>query len=178
MKKQLLFLLLVLSFAKIQAQVSGIGYTLSPTVNYTQWNPKLGLKDGFQYGGKLGMSFGEYVELSAVYLLGNQLETDYTRFTQLTNLQRQILAQNNKPVSLKHYGGELRFNLGSQAFIPFIQLGTGVQELTPENNDKVESIYLSAGGGFSLSIYDRYILSIFAKNTGLRINPRSLLSAQ
>lgn len=176
--KRLLLLFVLLYSASLQAQVSGIGYTLSPTVEYARWNDKLGLENGYLYGGKLGMSFGEFVELSAVYLLGYDAQTDYSRFSQLTTAQRSVLALNNKAVDFKRYGGELRFNLSRSNFVPFITLGTGVQEITPEGNNTVESIYLNAGAGVSFSVYDRYLLSLYAKNTGLRINPRNLLSTQ
>ncbi|HHM21374.1 MAG TPA: hypothetical protein ENJ20_05060, partial [Bacteroidetes bacterium] len=51
--------LIFIAHTKISAQVEGIGYTLSPTLEHTWWDNHAGLANGYGWGGKLGLSFGE-----------------------------------------------------------------------------------------------------------------------
>ena len=53
-------LLLVVGFLG-NAQVKDISVTFSPIGEYSFWDNKAGLEDGFLVGGKIGFGFGELI---------------------------------------------------------------------------------------------------------------------
>lgn len=165
------------------AQPTGISYTLAPTGQYVFWSDDAGFENGYFYGGALGFGFGEYLELSGLYLLGDNFETDVsdldiTGEADNSAVRAVLEGLPSNEVDLRRYGGKIRLNVGSNALLPFITLGSGILRFEPENEDIAESevIYASAGAGITLSLADRYTLSVAAENLVYRYNPLSLFS--
>lgn len=162
---------------RADAQVTGISYTLSPVAKYTFWDPAAGLDDGALYGGELGLGFGEYIELTGLYMIGNNLETDFSDFSAEDEaVQMAIRDLAPREIDVRQYGGLLRFNLSRSNIVPFISAGTGVLELDPTDLDASRQIYLTGGLGVTFSLADRYTLSISGNSLAYRYNPASLFT--
>ncbi|MBN8588475.1 MAG: hypothetical protein J0L94_09160 [Rhodothermia bacterium] len=170
-KSLLLLTLIGLLLARIDltAQVSGLSYTLSPSVEYVRWDPGLGLRNAPLVGGQVGFGFGEFVELRAQYLWNNKIETDWAKVTGLTAFQKNELG--TQTLAYKKMGGDLRFNLMRGNVLPFLTLGAGVQTFKPSDENDRSSIFLNVGGGLTLRSIDRLTFSIYARNTAFRLNP-------
>ncbi|RMF20545.1 MAG: hypothetical protein D6765_16765, partial [Bacteroidetes bacterium] len=163
----LLFLPLMMLPLLSQAQVSGISYTLSPAGEYTWWDNRAGLDDGFLAGGKLGIGFGEYLELRGSYLRSLDLKTDFADFGAPILLDSLFTPRD---VDLTRWGGELKANFSRGHLLPFLTLGTGIQSIQLDTFAKNEHIYLSVGAGIVLSLGDRYTLTLEARNTAYNFN--------
>lgn len=157
------------SCALLQAQVSGLSYTLSPSGEYVRWHPELGLQKAPLLGGQVGFGFGEFIELRALYLWNNKMETDWENVIGLATFQKNELG--TQVLSYRKVGGDLRFNLLRGKVFPFINLGAGVQTFRPSGDDGRSVIYLNAGGGLTVSSIDRLTFSLYARNTAFRLNP-------
>lgn len=176
MNKKLLFTaisLLLLFSSKINAQVSGLSYTLSPAGEYVWWDDKAGLENSFLVGGKVGFGFGEYLELRGVYMQSLDQQTDFSNFG-IDGFSSELFE--SRDVDFMRMGGELKANFSKGSLLPFLTIGTGVQSLQLAGGDddeflKNEQIYLNAGAGVTLSAADRYTLLLQANNTRYRFNP-------
>lgn len=173
MNKKLLFtvfgLLLLFSF-KINAQVSGLSYTLSPAAEYVWWNDRAGIENNYLVGGKLGFGFGEYLELRATYMRSLDLQTDFSNFG-IENFADDLFE--SRDAEIVRIGGELKANLSRGNLLPFVTIGTGVQSIELDGDEafmKNEQIFVNAGAGITLSIADRYNLLVQARNTQYRFN--------
>ncbi len=168
MKKQLLLLLFLVSNSYWGfSQVTGISYTISPLAEYTWWDNQAGLEDGLLLGGQVGIGFGQYLELQASYLQAINLKTNFTDFG-IENFSEDAFT--SREVKLTRVGGELKANLSSGKFLPFITLGTGVQSITMDTFAKQQQIYLDLGAGIKLSFADRFTVAVAAKNTPFNFN--------
>ena len=176
-----LMLLLCTGFAlsaatPAQAQPTGISYTLAPTGQYVFWNDDAGLENGYFYGGGVGFGFGEFFELGGLYLLGDNFETNLSDLSiegdaDDAAIQAALDGLDSRDVDMRRYGGKVRINVGSNELLPFITLGTGILRFEPDDLDETEVIYATAGAGITLSLADRYTLSVSAENLAYRYNP-------
>ena len=57
------------------AQVDGVSYTLTPTVNVLRWDGESGLEDTELLGGRLSYNLGRHVSLQGYYMGRNNVET-------------------------------------------------------------------------------------------------------
>ena len=166
---------LVLAAPAALAQPDGVGLRLTPSAAYIDFSDDAGLGSGLLYGGGVGLSFGEYVELGGSYLFGRNFETDYSLFSGLEEdpaLAAQVARLPAQEVDVQRYGGELRVNLGSGSFFPFLRAGTGLVRFQPDGRDEAtRNIYLLGGAGLQLSGADRYALSVSVENFAYRYNP-------
>ncbi len=184
----------------VQAQVTGISYTLSPTGQYTLFendgllgtDGSSGLSNGYFYGGQVGFGFGQYLELSGLYLLGRDFQTDFSdlndAFISGYDGESQALFDaleniDGSDVDLRRMGGALRLNLGSGIgsadggqFLPYVTVGTGILRFDPEGVGETDNIYATGGVGFTVSLQDRLTLSLGGELLAYRYNfGRSLL---
>lgn len=166
-KLYLIFLISLFSYAA-NAQVSGIGYTISPAGEYVWWDDKAGLEDNYLVGGKLGFSFGEYFELRANYMQSLNLKTDLSGFELMPD---SLVSQ--REVKLSRWGGELKANLTKGKWLPFVTLGTGIQTMKMDTFAEQKQIYVDYGLGIKFSLADRYTFTIEGKNTLYRFNSGS-----
>lgn len=172
---KLLVLLFLIPAQWSLAQVSGISYTISPSVEYTFWDDQAGLEDGFLLGGKLGIGFGEFIELRGVYLQSLNQKTDFSNFG-IPNYSDSLF--NASEVALSRLGGEMKINLSRGKLLPFLTVGTGIQSIQREDDPTNKHIYINLGAGVVMSVADRYTLTLEGKNTPYNFNSaRSLLSA-
>ncbi len=159
--------------ADAAAQVSGVGYRLVPSGSYVRWDGDAALDDGFLYGGGVGLSFGEYVELTGLYLFGSDFETDFSDFSGIEDaeLDSMLTSLDPRGVDLQRYGGELKLNLGSGSLIPFLTAGAGLIRFDVEDKEPTRNIYLTGGAGLQVSLADRYTLTLQAEDLAYRYNP-------
>ncbi|MCA0268547.1 MAG: autotransporter outer membrane beta-barrel domain-containing protein [Bacteroidetes bacterium] len=160
--------LAALAAAPASAQVDGISYAFSPVGAYTVYDGNAALKDQLLYGGRLGFGFGRYVELDAEYLRGADTQTTFDDFDGAGTLLDAVAAQN---VGVQRMGAGLRVNVGRSRLLPFVRGGAGVVQLDPENVDATRSIYVTYGGGLTLSAAQRYTLTVEAARDVYRYSP-------
>ncbi len=171
MKKQYLkgiWLILLCMGSQLNfAQVSGISYTLSPTVENVWWDDQAGIEDGLLFGGKFGLGFGEYLELRASYMQSGNLMTDFSNYG-LANFPDSLFTP--RDVKITRWGGDLKANLSKGALLPFVSFGTGIQSIELDTMEATKQIYVQVGGGVKFSLGDRSTLMIEAKNTRYNYN--------
>jgi len=160
------------------AQVTGLSYTFSGLGSRVFWDDEAGLDEGFVYGGELGLGFGEALELSGLYVLGDDFKTDFSMLTSDEAIRAILATLPARTVDVRRFGGRLRlnvgtfqFNLGRGKVVPFLSAGTGIIRFAPVDLDRSESIYLDASVGFAVSLAHRYTLSLAAENTVYRYSP-------
>lgn len=171
-----LLLALALLVPAASAQVAGIGYRLSPSATYVDFEGDAGLDDGLLYGGGIGLSFGEFVELGGGYQFGDGFETDFSGFSGLEDapeLAEALAALDPRAVTVERYGGTLRLNLGTAGIVPFLTAGTGLVRFSPDGLDATRNIYLLGGGGLQLTGADRYALAVSVEDLAYRYDPAS-----
>ncbi len=154
------------------AQVKDVSVTFSPIGEYSFWDNKAGLKDGFLIGGKVGFGFGEFIELSGTYLQSNNLKTNFEKFG-LANYDKDLFS--SKDVTLTRWGGEFKANIGTHGLKPYVTLGSGIQSIEIANNDKFEQIYASLGLGVKLNLSKRVVFLVEGKNTMYNFNSAAQL---
>lgn len=155
------------------AQTEGVGYRLTPEAAYVRFEDDAALDGGLLYGGGLGLSFGEFVELGGSYVFGS-FETDFTRFSGLEDdpeIQGALAGLDPRDVDVERYGGALRVNLGTGSVVPFLRVGTGLVRFSPDGLDATRNIYLLGGAGLQLTGADRYALSVSVEDLAYRYNP-------
>jgi len=167
--RNLIIVLGLLLTMQLTAQVSGLSYTIAPTVEYNWFNSKSGIDDGFLAGAQFGFGFGEFVELRANYQRGFDLKTDLNKFG-FENLDGLDTLYNPREINMSRYGGELKLNLSRGALLPYLTVGTGIQNLEADSLGNNKQIYLTAGLGIKFSAANRYTIGIQALRTTYRSN--------
>ncbi len=156
--------------SSLYGQVAGISYSLAPSATYTWYNNRAGLNDAFMVGGRLGISFGQYVELRGLYLQTIDQQIDFGGFEIDTD------EFDNTDVDLARYGAELKLNLSRGSFLPYLLLGGGVQDVGRDGLQNAKNIYGTAGLGLTLSANDRFTFSVEGKYLAYRFDAvRNLL---
>src|SRR5690625_6168549 len=173
MKKNLLWIVLLATMCVVpgSAQVMNISYTSAAIGEYIFRDKKAGLADGLVAGGKLGFSFSQFLELSGVYLKAIDLKTDFSKYGLTSDIHSLIP---KRKVDWSRYGGELKVNLSRGTLLPFLSLGSGIQEMKLYNGSSGDvinqQIYLDFVAGIVLSMADRYTLSLSGKNAQYCLN--------
>lgn len=163
------------TLGRIAAQVGGISYTLAPVIQYTWWDDKAGLNDGLLYGGKLGLGFGENLELRGSFMKSFDLKTSFKDYG-IPNFADSLYTA--RDVEMTRWGGELKANLSWGALLPFLTLGTGVQSIKLDSFDANKNIYASFGAGIKLSLGDRSTVTLEGRNTVYNLNAGRRLLTQ
>jgi len=151
------------------SQVTGLSYTIAPTVEYNWFSDSSGLKNGFLGGAQVGFGFGEFVELRANYQRGFDLQTDITKFG-IENAEGFDSTYSARAIELSRYGGELKLNLSRGAFLPYLTVGTGIQEMEADSLGNNKQIFLTTGLGIKFSAANRYTIGLQALRTSYRSN--------
>lgn len=156
------------------AQVSGVSLSFSPTADYVLFEDNAALKPGYAFGGSLGLGFGQFIELHANYMLGESHRTDFSRLSSGDMLlQSRLDALANHNVNMQRFGLSTKVNLSSAAVVPYLTGGTGMVRFTRSGLNASDSIFLTGGAGFMVSVANRYTLFAQATHTGYRYNPGS-----
>ncbi|WP_159085955.1 hypothetical protein [Flavobacterium faecale] len=166
MKKTIHILLLSLSTLGF-AQVKDISFTASPFVDYTFYDSQSGLENATSVGGKIGFGFGEYVEIRAVYLQSLGLKTKFSNFG-LAGYNDALFQ--SQDINLTRWGGEFKTNLGRGRFIPYLTLGSGVQNIEIKDGADFDQIYTSVGLGFKTKLTDRIVFTVEGKYNRYNFN--------
>ena len=166
---RLLCVALLLGFAQAaQAQVSGLSYNIQPTVNYNWFDNQSGLDNGILYGGRVGLGFGENVELRALYMRSGGFSTDFGDFD-FGDVDVDP-GLDDRDVDITRYGGEVKLNLSRGRLLPYLTLGAGIQEFELDGGAESDNIYGAAGLGVTFSILDRFTLNVEGRNTSYTQN--------
>ena len=168
MKNIYLFISLLLVANIATSQVKDISLTFSPVANYTWWSDEAGLEDDLLYGGNIGFGFGEYVELRATHLRKDGIKRDFSDFGLPLGFENII--GEDRQFDLTRWGGELKANIGTGSFNPYVTLGSGVQTIETDFDTNVDNIYVSGGLGVKIGFSDRIALILEGRNTVINAN--------
>ena len=172
--KLLLPVFTLLAFGQAQGQVTGLSYTLQPSVSYDFFDGDAGLEDAFLYGGNIGFGFGQNVELRGLYMRSTTISSDFADFTGIDNVE----GLQQRDVDITRYGGEIKLNLAQTRLLPYLAVGAGIQEFDLDKAQDSESIYASLGLGVTFSIFDRLTLNLEGRTFSFSGNAvRNLLTA-
>jgi hypothetical protein len=148
-----------------------VRYTLSPVGSGTAWNNHLGLKDGFLYGGKLGIDFGPLIGLEASYLTSADL---WTRFSEIGLLDTAGMLVRDQRVKVKRYGGDLLIRWPSGRIAPFVKIGGGVIRFEPDAGENTEKVDVRLGGGLDYMFAGRLRTRAWVEMNRFRLDRYSL----
>lgn len=165
------FAIAVLLVLPASAQVRGISYTVAPAGEYIFFERDSGLEEQLLFGGELGFGFGRLVELNALYTFNNNVLTDYTELTGISEeLGSRLVLLDEQQVGIQRYGGVVKVNLGTGNVVPYVEAGTGILRFSPEDRNASRTIYLAGGAGLQLGVADRYTLRFGVQNLSYRYN--------
>ena len=160
--------------SKALAQVQDVSFTVAPVAGYTHWDSKLNFGDSPFWGVRAGFGFGPLFEIRGIYErsfdLKGKLKKESNSPAWLTNWADKLEDSN---VDITRYGGELKLNLWSNAFLaPYLTAGGGVMEMgytaTPVGGAaasyKEKQIYGAGGVGLKFNLGRRVALSLEGKD--------------
>jgi hypothetical protein len=150
------------------ASAQEIGLSLVPSAQRISWNDRLPLLEDWMYGGRLGLQFGQWVELQPFYFQGNGFRGDSARGA-------EALGEGSvgRRLDLRHYGTNVQVNLSRGGVVPFVRAGAGVMRFEPEERERQDRIALTAGGGLRLDL-GGVQGELFAERLSFRLDPLSL----
>ena len=135
----LLVVLLCSASSAFSANRTGV-VTLSPHAGFYLFDSEQKLKDAAVYGVALGYNFDQNWSAEAVFS-GIMTEEDRT---------------GGEDVDIKQGRMDLLYHfLADHDFVPFLALGAGVAELSPDGLDSDTDLLLAYGGGFKFFLNDR-----------------------
>lgn len=158
------------------AQVAGLNYSFSPTAERLIWSDNSGLSNGFIYGGKIGIGFGQYIELEGSYQFGGGFSTDPQRISQDSNFNTLFSQLPDRDLSLNKFGLNTRLNLTSWTVVPYLNIGAGLMEFRQDNHVNNRSFYYAGGAGLMTTLASRYSIFTEVNRIGYRLNPGNLYS--
>ncbi|PKK82594.1 MAG: hypothetical protein CVT49_13000 [candidate division Zixibacteria bacterium HGW-Zixibacteria-1] len=135
------------------------------------WNHGLGLKDGFFYGGKLGIDFGPLIGLEASYLTSGKL---WTTFSEIDLIDTAGSTIPDHRVTVRRFGGDLLIRWPSMRIAPFVRVGGGVIRFEPETGPNSEKIDVRFGGGFDYILSNRVRTRAWIEMNRFRLDRYSL----
>ena len=166
--------------SKALAQVQDVSFTVAPVAGYTHWDSKLNFGDSPFWGVRAGFGFGPLFEIRGIYErsfdLKGKLKKESNSPAWLTNWADKLEDSN---VDITRYGGELKLNLWSNAFLaPYLTAGGGVMEMgytaTPVGGAaasyKEKQIYGAGGVGLKFNLGRRVALSLEGKDIIFNVN--------
>ncbi|MEP7343975.1 MAG: outer membrane beta-barrel protein, partial [Gemmatimonadaceae bacterium] len=145
-----------------------LGYVLMPTAERLQWDDGLAFKDDWLYGGRLGLLFGQNVELQPFYLFRNKYPIDAARSATLFGPASQ-----GHDVDIQNFGANVQVNLGRGDVVPFIRGGGSILRLKPDSGEKRDRVAVSAGGGIRFNL-GGLKTELFAEQLAFRLNPLNI----
>lgn len=153
------------STSPAHAQIDGLSYSLSPTVEWFRWDSELGLEDAPLYGARLGLNFGQAMSLEGFYLRNDEVRTelDASFFPTIGDARFR-----NQDLALERYGADLVLNLTHARAVPFLLLGGGIQEFDPDLGPSFTEIELRYGGGLRFAFSPRMQGRIALQNSRFR----------
>ena len=98
--KGILVMLFCVGWQSSFAQVSGISYTLSPTVENVWWDDQAGIEDGLLFGGKFGLGFGEQCNVPMRMDFSTDLDSTFYQQAAEVMLAGDRLTDEQREISL------------------------------------------------------------------------------
>ncbi len=173
-RKAGLAVLMTFFTSALYAQVTGLNYSLSPTAERVIWSDISGLSNGYIYGGKVGIGFGQYIELEGIYQFGRDFTTAPNRISQNPDFSAQLSELPVRDLEINKYGLNTKLNLSSRAIVPYLNIGAGVIEFRQDNHTNSRQLYYSGGAGLMTTIASRYSIFAEVNRTGYRLNSADL----
>ncbi|NBC64925.1 MAG: outer membrane beta-barrel protein [Bacteroidetes bacterium] len=160
----------------VYAQVTGLNYSFSPTAERLIWSDNSGLSNGYIYGGKIGVGFGQYIELEGIYQFGRDFKTAPHRISQDPDFSEQFSELSIRDLAINKYGLNTKLNLTSRTMVPYVNIGVGVLEFKQDNLINNRQLYYTGGAGLMTTIASRYSIFAEVNKTGYRLNLGNLYS--
>ena len=174
MRRAGLAVLMIFFTSALYAQVTGLNYSLSPTAERIIWSDGSGLSNGFIYGGKVGIGFGQYIELEGIFQLGRDFKTAPDRISQDPDFSQQFSELPVRDLAINKYGVSTKLNLTNRMIVPYVNIGAGVMEFRQDDHTNNRQLYYTGGAGVMTTIASRYSIFAEASRTGYRLNPGDL----
>ncbi len=182
MKKKLLFIFLLTALPLISlAQVDDISFILSPKAEYNWFDDNSTVEDGLLYGLDAGFGFGDVFELRGIFRQSVDLSQTFGAYQDEISdlLDEGDFSFDSRNIRVRRFGGEIKANILTGKFSPYLTLGTGVQkfeqDLPDEETLNYESIYTSLGLGVKLNVTDRVTFDIVGNTVIYNLDPESFL---
>jgi len=171
------FVLVALLVPALAAAVglSGLSYTLTPGVDWVQWDDKIGLEDDVLYGGRLSMNFGRYIALRGFYFGNSEIGTDFSSLDLGTGEDYTAI---EPKVDVATYGADVSFGLGSGPITPYLYGGPGIIRFTPDGGERSSQIMLKAGAGLKMRVTNRLEGLFYFEDNMFRLNRGGLLPTE
>lgn len=139
--------------------IQGLSYSLTPGVDYMQWNKDIDLKDDFLYGGRLGLNFGRYVALRGFYFGNSEIEFEVPEGADAADVGKLDVA---------NYGADLALQFPRGSVLPFIYGGGGIYRFDPDDGERYKKIGLKAGAGLRFAVSERVEAIVYAEDALIR----------
>lgn len=149
------------------AGLEGISYTITPAVEFTRWDEKIGLEDDQLYGGRLSINFGRSAALQGYYLINENIRTNLGA---LDMTESPGFGMDEQDINVLNYGGDVIFNLSRGPIVPFVMGGGGILRFDPESGEKFSRIGLRAGGGVRFGLFRRFEGVVYVEDSMFRLN--------
>ena len=169
------------------AQVQDVSFTVAPVVGYTHWDKKLNLGDAPYWGVRAGFGFGPLFEIRGIYERSFDLKGKLQSKANPKWLQNWADKLEDSNVDITRYGGELKLNLWSNAFLtPYLTAGGGVMKFAYTGKSaaglptdyKEEQIYGAGGLGLKFNLGRRVSLSLEGKDLIFNVNENNRYLAE
>ena len=169
------------------AQVQDVSFTVAPVVGYTHWDKKLNLGDAPYWGVRAGFGFGPLFEIRGIYERSFDLKGKLQSTANPKWLQNWADKLEDSNVDITRYGGELKLNLWSNAFLtPYLTAGGGVMKFAYTGKSaaglptdyKEEQIYGAGGVGLKFNLGRRVSLSLEGKDLIFNVNENNRYLAE
>ena len=169
------------------AQVQDVSFTVAPVAGYTHWDKKLNLGDAPYWGVRAGFGFGPLFEVRGLYERSFDLKGKLQSKENPKWLQDWADKLEESNVDITRYGGELKLNLWSNAFLtPYLTAGGGVMKFAYTGKSaaglptdyKEEQIYGAGGLGLKFNLGRRVSLSFEGKDLIFNVNQNNRYLAE
>ena len=153
------------------AAAQELRYSLTPTAQWVQWDDALGIDDAYLVGGRLGFTFGQYLELQGYYLTRSRVDQE------LGDLGGGLPTTSPTSLGIQNYGADIVVNLASTRFKPFVRAGGGILRLEPDGADDTRQIALRYGGGLRFGNPGQLRLQVYVEDLMFRLDRGRLTGA-
>ena len=159
--------------SKALAQVQDVSFTVAPVAGYTHWDSKLNFGDAPFWGARAGFGFGPLFEIRGIYERSFDLKAQLKSSSLLSGISGLTDNLKGSDLDITRYGGELKFNLWSNAFFaPYLTAGGGVMDMRYTDRPaegttvsyKEKQIYGAGGVGVKFNFGRRVALAFEGKD--------------
>lgn len=147
-------------------------YDLTPGVDYILWDDGLGIEDSYLYGGRFGLTFGDFVSLQPFYFTRSNVEANPADIEDGEAFE----GLPEREMDMRHVGASLQIEFARGGnVVPFIRAGGGVLRLEPDGGERSDQITLEGGAGLRFG-FGGLAAEIYAKDLAFSVNRYRLYS--